>query len=125
MTDDPPAERWLIDGNNVMGSRPDGWWRDRTGAMIRLTTGIARWATTTGRSVVLVFDGRPDAVALRFAGGGRPDAADDVIVELQRPGDAVVSADRGLIARLVPGVTTVGPRTLLGEIDRLGGWSID
>ena len=27
---------WIVDGNNVMGSRPDGWWRDRRGAQRRL-----------------------------------------------------------------------------------------
>ena len=24
--------RWVVDGNNVFGSRPDGWWNDRTAA---------------------------------------------------------------------------------------------
>ena len=28
--------RWLIDGMNVIGSRPDGWWRDREAAKQRL-----------------------------------------------------------------------------------------
>ena len=32
-----PRRRWLVDGMNVIGSRPDGWWRDRTAAMRRLT----------------------------------------------------------------------------------------
>ncbi len=122
--------RWLIDGNNVMGSRPDGWWRDRVGAKAGLAAEIARWAATTDRLVVLVFDGRPDdrvrasagtAVHLLFAGGGRPDAADDVIVDRAEPGDTVVTADRGLVARLASGVCVVGPRHLLerlAELDR-------
>ena len=32
--------RLIVDGSNVMGSRPDGWWRDRDGARIRLTVEI-------------------------------------------------------------------------------------
>ena len=28
--------RWLVDGMNVIGSRPDGWWRDRPAAKRRL-----------------------------------------------------------------------------------------
>ena len=30
------ADRWLVDGMNVIGSRPDGWWRDRGAAKERL-----------------------------------------------------------------------------------------
>ena len=35
---------WLIDGNNVMGSRPDGWWRDRRGAARALVGELAAFA---------------------------------------------------------------------------------
>ena len=121
------AGRWLIDGNNVMGSRPDGWWRDRTGAKTRLAADIAAWSRAEGRPVLLVFDGRADArisaaaddvITVRFAGGGRPDAADDLLVAEARAGDTVVTADRGLLARLPAGVGAVGPTDLL---DRLRG----
>ncbi len=27
---------WIVDGNNVMGAVPDGWWHDRELAMQRL-----------------------------------------------------------------------------------------
>lgn len=117
--------RWLIDGNNVMGSRPDGWWRDRVGAKARLAAQIAALSEAGGRSVILVFDGRADpriedsagpGIGLRFAPGGRPDAADDVLVDLAGPGDTVVTADRGLAARLVHGVHVVGPPHLLAQL---------
>ena len=36
MSDDDGAEVLVIDGANVVGSRPDGWWRDRAGAAARL-----------------------------------------------------------------------------------------
>ena len=34
----------IVDGANVMGSRPDGWWRDRAGAMARLHGELATLA---------------------------------------------------------------------------------
>ena len=76
--------RWLVDGMNVVGSRPDGWWRDRVGAMRRLIEELERFAATTGDEVAVVFDGRPFAldgggrVEVGFAPGGR-DAADHAI----------------------------------------------
>ena len=36
--------RWFIDAMNVIGSRPDGWWRDRDGAMRRLVDQVRAWA---------------------------------------------------------------------------------
>lgn len=124
---------WVIDGNNVYGSRPDGWWRDREGAAHRLAEQVDRWQRARGERVVLVFDGksRPETAALSradrlevvFAPGPGPDAADHRIVELVEdlyaasPDLAVVTADRGLIDRLPPGVTVERPRAFL---DRLG-----
>ena len=38
--------RWLVDGMNVIGSRPTGWWRDRPRAMRELVKDLnARWAS--------------------------------------------------------------------------------
>ncbi|TDC70074.1 hypothetical protein E1193_30120, partial [Micromonospora sp. KC606] len=31
----------IVDGANVVGSRPDGWWRDRAGAAARLRDALA------------------------------------------------------------------------------------
>jgi hypothetical protein len=81
---------WVVDGMNLIGSRPDGWWRDRPGARRRL---VAELAALVGAdtAVTVVFDGRPrpgevDAAAAlgvtaRFAPGG-PNAADHAIVAL-------------------------------------------
>ena len=41
----------VVDVANVMGSRPDGWWRDRAGAAVRLHAQIARLAAS-GRAVL-------------------------------------------------------------------------
>ena len=55
----PSMERYLIDGMNVIGSRPDGWWRDRPGAARSLAEQLSDWAERTGADVTVVFDGRP------------------------------------------------------------------
>lgn len=83
--------RWFIDGNNVMGSRPDGWWNDRASATRRLAQQIAEWCRTHDDEVIVVFDRPLDDRTAQLAGGnltvesarrsGR-DAADDRIVEL-------------------------------------------
>lgn len=102
--------RWLVDGMNVVGSRPDGWWRDRRGAMRRLIASLARFAEEAGDEVAVVFDGRPfefaggGLVEVGFAPGGR-NAADDAIAE-QVAGDpdpgslTVVTSDGELSERV-------------------------
>src|SRR3712207_1481260 len=78
--------RWLVGGMNVVGSRPDGWWRDRRGAMERLIGELEAFAEVSGDEVAVVFDGRPfpldggGRVEVGFAPGGR-NAADDAIAE--------------------------------------------
>ena len=83
--------RWIIDGNNVFGSRPDGWWNDRDGAANRFAQQVAEWCRTHGDDVTIVFDAPVSQATLDVAGGnleiveaprrGR-NAADDHIVEL-------------------------------------------
>jgi uncharacterized protein YaiI (UPF0178 family) len=95
---------------NVIGSRPDGWWRDRTGAMRRLAGELERFARATGDEVTLVLDGRPrdvgdpQAIGVVFAPGGR-DAADDEIARMVAadadPGSlTVTSSDHELVRRV-------------------------
>ena len=98
--------RWLVDGMNVVGSRPDGWWRDRPAAMRRLIGELEAFAEASGDEVAVVFDGRPFAlegggrVEVGFAPGGR-NAADHAIADWVR-GDpdpetfTVVTSDREL-----------------------------
>ena len=76
---------------NVIGSRPDGWWRDRPAAMRRLVDDLRAFARSTGEPVTVVLDGRPfdlpgDGVEVRFASRRGPNAADDDIA-------AMVAAD--------------------------------
>jgi len=51
--------RWIVDGMNVIGSRPDGWWRDRDAAMARLVDLLERFAAETGDDVTVVFERKP------------------------------------------------------------------
>jgi predicted RNA-binding protein with PIN domain len=111
--------RWLVDGMNVIGSRPDGWWRDRDGAMCRLVAELDRFAHATGEAVAVVFDGRPrtieaERVEVRFAARRGPNAADDDIAALAAADDdpaglRVVTSDAALAGRVkAAGASVVG-----------------
>jgi hypothetical protein len=108
----------VVDAANVVGSVPDGWWRDRAGATERLRDALAaRSPQTLPGEVVLVVEGAARGVA--SIDGVRVVAADgsgdDAIVHLVRDRAAgresiVVSADRGLGERVrALGATVVGP----------------
>ena len=113
--------RWIVDGNNVFGSRPDGWWNDRDAAAARLAQSVAEWCRTHGDDVTLVFDA-PVAPATFELGGGNltivesrrrgRNAADDRIVELVEANaddePRVVTSDRGLRGRLPERVKVIG-----------------
>jgi predicted RNA-binding protein with PIN domain len=114
----------IVDGNNVIGSRPDGWWRDRAAATARLVGQLAEWAAATGETVTVVFDGAPPedldapaAVDVRFAGRGGRNAADDVIAQLVAADPwpqrlRVVTSDAALAARVgAHGAGVIGARS--------------
>lgn len=102
--------RWIVDGMNLIGSRPDGWWRDRPAARRRLVEDLARFGGSRGEEVEVVFDGawRDEEVAAGAAAGvvvafapGGPDAADRAIARLARTvddpaGTTVVTSDAAL-----------------------------
>jgi predicted RNA-binding protein with PIN domain len=105
--------RWLVDGMNLIGSRPDRWWNDRDGAVRRLITELDRFAAATGEDLTVVFDRRPPdvdpgrhgAVGVAFASRRGRNAADDEIVDMlagaPEPGGArVVTSDRRLAERV-------------------------
>jgi predicted RNA-binding protein with PIN domain len=121
------GERWIVDGMNVIGSRPDGWWRDRRGAMSALAEELGKWAQ--GRSVTVVFDGKPfaldvDGVDVMFASRRGRDAADDDIVRIVRgdpaPDELLVATSDADLARRVEelGAEVVGARTLRHMLDQ-------
>lgn len=103
--------RWVVDGMNVIGSRPTGWWRDRPRAMRDLTAELEGFGAANGESVTVVFDGRPfeiepgEGVDVRFATRRGPNAADDDIAALVERDDdpgslAVVTSDADLARRV-------------------------
>lgn len=128
----------VVDAANVMGSRPDGWWRDRPGAVRRLRDQLAvstrdgwpRSALTGGSDgglrvfpeLVLVAEGAargveaaPGVEVVSARGSG-----DDTLVEVvaHRVGGPrpvlVATADRELRGRVTElGAGVVGPRALL------------
>jgi len=128
----------VVDAANVIGSRPDGWWRDRPGAARRLLRKLAvlqkDLQETTDIIVILEGAARaavsgPDAPETGTLGVVlAPGSGDDTIVTVttetaaqpHAPAVTVVTADRGLRARLEPtGATSTGPRWLLDQLDQL------
>ena len=100
---------------NLIGSRPDGWWRDRDGAVRRLGSELAAFAERSGDTVTVVFDGRPvemedpGALDVRFASRSGRNAADDDIAVLAEPGVTVVTSDAELVRRAqAAGAETLG-----------------
>ena len=91
--------RWLVDGNNVMGARADGWWRDRDGAMQRLVNALDDLAAASGDEVAVVFDGRDVGLQATHARVVFAPHADDAIAERAAPGVTVVTSDRELAGR--------------------------
>lgn len=126
-----PAGLLVVDAANVVGSRPDGWWKDRAGAAERLIGRVA--AAVAGgadpelreRRVVVVlegaartasFEGHDDVAVVRADGSG-----DDAIVAVvaQSPDDAVVvTSDRELRRRVADlGAQTRGAGWLSERLD--------
>jgi len=102
--------RWFVDGMNVIGTRPDGWWRDRDAAMLALVDRLERWAAAENEDVVVVFERRPSppirstVIEVTHAPRPRRDAADDEIMrrlarEAQPGLVRVVTSDRWLADR--------------------------
>jgi uncharacterized protein YaiI (UPF0178 family) len=92
---------------NVIGTRPDAWWKDRDAAMLRLVDMLERWVATDGEDVTVVFERPPSppirstVIAVTHAPKPKRNAADDEIVRLLRADPdpsrvRVVTSDRGL-----------------------------
>jgi predicted RNA-binding protein with PIN domain len=103
----------VVDGMNLIGSRPDRWWTDPDRAVRRLIEELDRYASSTGEDVTVVFDRQPPdvasgahgAVLVAFATRRGRDAADDEIVRMvaedRAPGSLmVVTSDRRLVERV-------------------------
>ena len=112
--------RYLVDGNNVMGSRPDGWWRDRRDGMQRLVNELDDLVERTGDSVDVVFDGREQHLQATRANVSFAGHADDVIAARARPGFVVVTSDAELVERVrAKGAGVLGSRALLDRLETI------
>jgi hypothetical protein len=112
----------IVDAANVVGSVPDGWWRDRRGAAERLRDRLAADGLpghTGPVEIVLVVEG--SARGVESVPGidveSAPGSGDDHMVDLvARAGDRtvlVVTADRELRRRVTElGAQVTGPRTV-------------
>jgi hypothetical protein len=118
--------RWIIDAMNVIGSRPDGWWKDRHGAMVALVTRLERWVAE-GDEVTVVFEGPPSppigsaSIRIAHAPAAAADSADDEIVRLLRDDPAperitVVTSDTALAGRVRAAGAGVYPASRFGAL---------
>lgn len=123
--------RWLIDGMNVIGTRPDRWWRDRDGAMLKLVDQLERWAASEGEDVTVVFERQPSppirstVIEVQHAPRPKANAADDEIVRLleldsEPQGVRVVTSDRALSERAhAAGATVEGSDSFRSRIESI------
>jgi predicted RNA-binding protein with PIN domain len=123
--------RYLVDGMNVIGARPNQWWKDRHRAMVRLVDQIERWVASTGAEVTVVFERPPSPpissplVNVAHAPRAGPNSADDEIVRRVRADSApetirVVTSDHALADQARFAGATVEPaevfRSRLDEV---------
>jgi predicted RNA-binding protein with PIN domain len=96
---------------NVIGSRPDGWWKDRNRAMGALVERLDRWASVHSDAVTVVFERPPSpaiassVIDIAHAPRAAANSADDEIVRLVDADDhahdiRVVTSDRALADRV-------------------------
>ena len=117
---------------NVIGSRPDGWWKDRGRAMVALVDSLDKWASVQGDDVIVVFERPPSTaipasvVEIAYAPRAAANSADDEIVRRveadPRPHDIrVVTSDKGLSDRVAGLGASVHPAASFRDLIDPGG----
>ena len=102
--------RWIVDGMNVIGTRPDAWWKDRHASMLRLVDLLERWAAGSGADITVVFEQPPKppirstVITVTHAPRAGRDSGDNEIVRMlvadPEPGSIrVVTSDNWLADR--------------------------
>jgi predicted RNA-binding protein with PIN domain len=113
------TRHWIVDAMNVIGSRPDGWWKDRRAAMVSLVDKLERWASPDHR-VTVVFEHpmsppiESSVIEIAHAPRAAADSADDEIVRLVTAADdpadlTVVTSDTALVERVRAAGASVYP----------------
>ncbi len=114
----------VVDGANVVGSRPDGWWKDRAGAARKLHEQLVV-ADLPYDEVVLVLEGAAKGGMAAGRDGhlrtvhAKGSGDDEIVARADRPGDTVVvvTADRMLQARAsAVGASSLSPSWLLDQL---------
>jgi len=114
----------VVDGANVVGSRPDGWWKDRAGAARRLHERLLV-ADLPYDEVVLVLEGAAKGGVPNGRDGhlrvvhARGSGDDEIVTQATRPDDTivVVTADRMLQSRVTSvGGSSLSPSWLLDQL---------
>lgn len=116
----------IVDAANVVGARPDGWWKDRAAAAARLHAELLR-ADLDDDLLVLVLEGAakqgvPAGRSPGFRVVHAPKDGDSAIVAEAKAASErgqrvrVVTADRALGANVAPYATTLGPTWLLARL---------
>jgi len=112
---------------NVIGSRPDGWWRDRRRAMATLVERLEQWAATEHADVTVVFEQPPSppiessVITVAHAPEPAANSADDEIVRLVRADGhperiRVATSDRALSERVQAAGASVYPAERLRNL---------
>lgn len=112
---------------NVIGSRPDGWWRDRARAMTALVERLEQWAVAEGLEVTVVFEQPPSppiessVITVAHAAEATANSADDEIVRLVSadtdPAEIrVATSDRALSERVSARGASVYPAERLRNL---------
>lgn len=119
----------IVDGANVVGSRPDGWWRDRAGAARRLQEQLLA-AVLPYDEIVLILEGKArhgipagqdGRLRTVHASGSGDDAIVQAVIAEVEIGDGrevtVATADRVLRDRVkAAGARSVSPSSLLDQL---------
>jgi predicted RNA-binding protein with PIN domain len=119
--------RWIVDGMNVIGSRPDGWWRNRRLAISELIERLELWASTEHEDVTVVFEHplsppvESSLITIAHAPRAAANSADDEIVTMvraaERPAEIrVATSDRALIEQVSELGASVYPAQRLRDL---------
>jgi len=119
----------VVDAMNVIGSRPDGWWRDRAAAIARLVEAVDRWGEGADERVTVMLERRPEEelgtarVEVAWASSGGANAADREILArlpgwLEEGPVTVVTSDRDLATKArATGAAVESSRPFREELD--------
>jgi len=122
----------VVDGSNVIGTVPDGWWRDRRAAARRLLARLQCLHARRADQILLVLEvvdpelpeGDHAGVIVYYATRRGRNAADDRIRELVGELDdaalEVVTSDRALAADVRPVAQIVPAKQFLARLDESG-----